>query len=112
MMLLALILFIRKKESEVGVGVAAMAAWKIPLLAILTLASIGFYGLLAYISYKRRCIMGTVGFIISLVIMLGMAGMTGGEQTIASQWIEEGINSSGQITFAAASYLLYRKGSS
>ena len=108
LLLLAMILFIRKNEVGMGVGAAAMAAWKIPFLAIMTLASVGFYGLLAYVSYKRRCLIGTVGFVLALVIMLGMAGMAGGEQTIASQWIEEGINSSGQIIFALASYRLYR----
>lgn len=108
MMFLAMILFIRKKEPSLSGAVLAMAAWKIPFLAVVTLSSIGFYASLAYMSFKRRCVLGTVGFILALVIMLGMAGMAGGEQTIASQWIEEGVNSTGQVIFALASYLLYR----
>jgi hypothetical protein len=30
------------------------------------------------------------------------------EQTVANQWLEEGVNSLGQISFAVGSYLLYR----
>jgi hypothetical protein len=41
--------------------------------------------------------------------MLGLAGLAGGEQSIARQWIEEGINATGQIAFALGSYLLYSR---
>jgi hypothetical protein len=41
--------------------------------------------------------------------MLGMSGMaSGSEQTVATQWIEESMNSMGQIAFAVGSYLLYK----
>jgi hypothetical protein len=40
--------------------------------------------------------------------MLSMAGMAGGEQTVTRQWIEEIINSFGQLSFAVASYVLFK----
>jgi hypothetical protein len=38
-----------------------------------------------------------------------MAGMAGGDQGIAEQWIEEGVNSAGQVASAGASVLLYAR---
>jgi hypothetical protein len=44
-----------------------------------------------------------------VLCMLGMSGMaSGSEQTVAVQWIEEIMNSIGQISFALACWLLYK----
>jgi hypothetical protein len=86
-----------------------MAAWKIPLLAVMTLSSLGAQGILTYISFKRKARLAAYLFIVAVLCMLGMSGMaSGSEQTVAVQWIEESMNASGQLAFAAACWLLYR----
>jgi len=86
----------------------AMAVWKIPFLAVTTLCSVGAYGLLAYIAFRRGARLAGALFIVALLGLLAMSGMAGGGQSVARQWIEEGINSFGQIVFALGSYLLHR----
>ena len=86
-----------------------ISTWKIPFLTVMTLTSLGAYGLLAYISFKKKVPLAASLFILALICMLGMSGMASSlEQTVANQWLEEGVNSLGQISFAVASYLLYR----
>lgn len=108
-LLVTAILLARTKPFEAPAIAMAMAAWKIPLLAIMTLSSLGAQGILTYISFKRKAPLAASLFIIAVLCMLGMSGMaSGSEQTLATQWIEETMNSIGQIAFAAACGLLYR----
>jgi hypothetical protein len=87
----------------------AMAAWKIPFLAVMTLCSLGAQGILTYISFRKQARIPAAMFIVSVICMLGMSGLaSGSEQTVPVQWFEEGINSVGQIAFAFGSFLLYR----
>ncbi|MFN2292403.1 MAG: hypothetical protein ACK2UC_14520 [Anaerolineae bacterium] len=86
----------------------ALAVWKIPFLIATTLCSIGAYGLLTYVAYRRGARLAGVLFILAVVCLFAMSGMASSEQTVARQWIEQGINSAGQTAFAAASFLLYR----
>jgi hypothetical protein len=85
----------------------AMVPWKIPFLIVMILGSLGMHGTLAYISFQRHMKLAAVGFIIAFLCVLGMGGMASGEQTVMMQWIEESINSIGQIGFAVGCYLLY-----
>ena len=86
-----------------------MAAWKFPLMAVMTLSSLGAQGILSYIGFHRKQPLAGVLYTSSIVIMFGMAGMASGEQSAAQQWIEEGANSLGRLSFAVASYLLDRR---
>jgi hypothetical protein len=86
-----------------------IAFWKIPLLAITTLSSLGSYGILTFLSFQRGKIIAAGCFILSIGIALGMSGMAGGvDQTIGMQWVEEGVNSFGQLMFATGSWVLSR----
>jgi hypothetical protein len=87
----------------------AMAPWKIPLLGVMTLCSLGTHGMLAYLSFRRGARLATILYIAAVLCMLGMAGLAGGEQTISRQWLEQSVNAVGQIAFAEGSYLLYRR---
>lgn len=110
-MLVAVILLSRSLKASAGGGsVMAIAVWKIPLLAVMTICSLGAQGILAYISFQKKTKLAGAFFILAILCMLGMSGMaSGSEQTVATQWIEESINSIGQIGFALGSYLLYKK---
>jgi hypothetical protein len=109
-MLVAVSLLSRSmKSGTFGEGVMAIAAWKIPLLAVMTLASLGAQGILTYICFQKKARLAAAMYIVAVLCMLAMSGMaSSSEQTVAAQWIEESINSVGQIAFAAGSYLLYR----
>ena len=109
LLFISMIYLVGRDKKDAQAGVMAMAVWKIPLLAVLTISSIGMDGILAYLSFKRKSKLAGVLFILSLLILLSMAGMAGGEQTISRQWIEEIVNTGGQIAFALGSYLLYKK---
>lgn len=99
----------RTRPLEAPAITMALVAWKIPLLAIMTLSSLGAQGILTYISFRRKAPLAASLFIVAVLCMLGMSGMaSGSEQTVASQWIEESMNSIGQIAFAVACWLLYR----
>lgn len=88
---------------------AAMAVWKIPFLAIMTLSSLGLHAALIFIASRKRLWLTAVLFLISIFCMLSMAGMASMEQTVLQQWIEQGVNSLGQIAFATGSYFLYTR---
>ncbi len=85
-----------------------MAGWKIPFLAVMTLSSMGAQGILTYMAFQRKQRIAAVGFIVAFLCLLGMGSMASGEQTITRQWLEESINTAGQLGFALGSGLLYR----
>lgn len=108
-MLMAMILIARRKP---GPGSAttlmAMAPWKIPFLAVMTVCSLAAEGILAYVAFRQGARAAGVLFSVAMLALLGMAGLAGGEQTVARQWVEEGVNTAGQTAFAVASFLLHR----
>jgi hypothetical protein len=106
-MLVSLVLILRKGTDGWMAPLTAMAVWKIPLLAVMTVSSLGVYGILTYIAFRRRARLAAALFVLTVVCTLGIAGMATGEQTVARQWIEEGINSLAQIAFALGCYRLY-----
>lgn len=105
-LLVAVILMARGKK-KTTVPILAMAAWKIPLLAIMTLSSMGLQGILTYMAFQRRNTVAAVGFIIAFLCLVGMGAMASGEQTLARQWIEEGINTVGELGFMFGAILLH-----
>jgi hypothetical protein len=107
-MLVAIILVTRRQKARDKLPMLGMAAWKIPLVATMTICSVGAQGILAYIAFRRSVRIAGALFALAVLCTLGMGGMASGEQTVARQWIEEIVNSVGQISFAVGSYLLYR----
>lgn len=108
-MLVSVVLVLRQERERWKAGLVAIAAWKIPLLATMTLSSLGLQGILSYIAFRRKARLAAAMYIVAILCMLSMAGLAGGDQSVARQWIEEGINSLGQIAFALGSYLLYSR---
>lgn len=107
-MLISIILLAREQRNKGALPLLAMAPWKIPLLAIMTISSLGAQGILVYIGFRCGAKFAAYAFIIAVLCMLGMSGMASGVQTVALQWIEQGINAVGQAAFAIGSYALYR----
>lgn len=107
-LLVTAILMARGRGRSGPLPLMAIAAWKIPLLAIMTISSMGAQGILAYLSFRRRILPAAVGFIVAFLCLIGMGAMASGEQTIAKQWIEESINALGQFGFMLGAIVLDR----
>lgn len=105
-LLVAVIMLVRKKSQKAPL--LAIAAWKLPFLFIMTLASLGAQGILTFIAFKRRAVPAAIGFIVAFLGLLAMGSLASAEQTVAMQWIEESINSLGQIGFMTGSILLFQ----
>lgn len=109
LLMLVAAVMISRTDAAREVLLPAMAAWKIPFLAVMTLGNLGVLGIFAALSFRRGLRTAAYLFILTVICTLGMSGMAGGsEQTISNQWVEESINSLGQVSFALGSYLLYR----
>ena len=106
-MLVAIVLMARGQRESGKLPLLAMAAWKIPFLAVMTICSIGAQGVLTYIAFRRGARIAGALFALAVLCTFGMGGLASGEQTVAKQWIEESINSVGQISFAVGCYRLY-----
>ena len=63
--------------------VLAIATWKIPLLAVMTISSLGLHVGLSIFSFKRKTSLAGILFILSILLTLGMAGMATGDQSIS-----------------------------
>ncbi len=107
-LLVTAILMARGRTQTAAPPVMAIAAWKIPLLAIMTLSSMGAQGILAYLSFRRKARLAAVGFIVAFLCLVAMGAMASGEQTVARQWVEESINTLGQLGFMVGAVLLHR----
>ena len=107
-LLVVAILMARGRKPASGAPLMAMAVWKIPFLAVMTLASMGAQGILTYLSFKRGARVAAIGFMVAFLCLVGMGAMASGEQTLAKQWIEQSVNTLGQAGFAFGSFKLHR----
>lgn len=107
-LLVAVVWLARSRNAGRSLPMMAIAAWKIPFLFLMTLTSLGAQGILAYISFRRGAPLAAAGFIVAFLGLLAMGGMASAPQTVAMQWIEESINSVGQIGFMLGSILLHK----
>jgi len=107
-LLVVAILIARGRRKSKATPLLAIAVWKIPLLAIMTLASMGANGILTYISFRRGARLAGAAFVVAFLALVGMGAMASGEQTLARQWIEESMNTVGQLGFMLGSIWLYQ----
>lgn len=96
-----------KTASVTGGGMLAMAVWKIPFLFLMTITSLGAEGILAFIAFRRKVLPAAVGFVVGVMGILAMGSLASAEQTITMQWVEETINTIGQLGFMVGCILLY-----
>jgi len=75
------------KERDAAI-ILAMAAWKIPFLIVMTLASMGVQGILTYTSFRRGEKRAAAGFIVAFLCLVGLGAMASSEQT----WQSSGSN--------------------
>ena len=111
LLLLIVVIWMARSENEAErrreVLIPAIAAWKIPLLIVMTLASMGVMGILTYIAFRQKAKLAATGFIVAFLCLVGMGAMASGEQTLARQWMEQSINSVGQLGFMIGNIFLF-----
>jgi hypothetical protein len=95
-------------ENRFANNMLAILAWKIPLLIVMTLASMGVQGILTYMAFRCNAKLAATGFILAFLGLMGMGVLASGEQTLARQWIEQSVNSVGQLGFMTGSIFLFR----
>ncbi|MHA1745589.1 MAG: hypothetical protein ACTSWW_06290, partial [Promethearchaeota archaeon] len=99
-------LFIRRPSIKTDISkstpIAALAAWKIPFMAIQTLACIGTYGLLIRYAFKKKNKKGAFLLLISVIIIFVLVGLSGSDMSISIQWVAEIVNTLGQLSFCVA----------
>ncbi len=86
----------------------AILPWKIPFIIVMTLCSMGVHGIMTYVSFRKANRWAAAGYITAFLCLIAMGALSSGEQTVARQWLEESVNSIGQIGFAFGSILLAR----
>ncbi len=97
----------REGRAAQATPLMAMATWKIPFLAVMTLAAMGLNGILTYACFRRGQRAAAAAFIVSFLCLVAMGAMASSEQTLARQWTEEITNATGQVAFAIGSLRLY-----
>jgi hypothetical protein len=110
-LLLIVVIWMARSEGNLSKGedtlIPAIAVWKIPLLIVMTLASMGVMGILTYISFRHEAKLAAAGFIVAFLCLVGMGSMASGEQTLARQWIEQSVNALGQLGFMIGTIFLF-----
>lgn len=110
-LLIAVIMMARSDREARTINAASillMATWKIPFLIVMTLTSMGVQGILTYVSFQRKAKLAAVGFIVAFLGLVDMGAMASVQQTLARQWIEQSINTAGQLGFMVGSILLHQ----
>jgi hypothetical protein len=109
-LLIAVIMMARsdREARTTNAAMLLMATWKIPFLIVMTLTSMGVQGILTYVSFQRKAKLAAAGFIVAFLGLVGMGALASGEQTLARQWIEQSVNTVGQLGFMVGSILLHQ----
>lgn len=107
-MLFPVIRLTRERKLTISSSLPAMAMWKVPFLAVMTLSSLGVYALLGMISIRKRLWAAAAGFLVAFLMVLLMGFMASRTQTISLQWFEQSFNTLGNLGFALGSIILYR----
>lgn len=107
-LLIAVILLARNQSEKSQLAAFTIAPWKLPLLFVMTITSLGAYGILTYISFRGKLHYAAIGFIFAFIGVLLMGGLASQPQTVALQWIEQSINSISNLGFAIGTFLLYK----
>lgn len=98
----------RMEERKNAVLMLAISTWKIPLLIIMTLASMGVQGILTFLAFRRNAKLAAVGFIVAFISLVSMGALASGEQSLAMQWTAQSVNTVGQMGFMIGTIKLFQ----
>lgn len=110
-LLIVVVVIARGERTEGKINAVLMLAistWKIPLLIIMTLASMGVQGILTFIAFRRNTKLAAVGFIVAFISLVSMGALASGEQSLAMQWTSQSVNTVGQMGFMIGNIALFQ----
>lgn len=104
---LALIKF--KTAKSLPAAAPAIEVWKIPFLALMTLANLGFLIAMAIFALKRQLRLPAILYILSILAMIIMSYLATQPFTTTMHWLAQSINSIVQLLAMSGHIILYRK---
>jgi len=100
---------LRRSKTEVMLAAApGMELWKIPFIAVMTLANIGFLVTMTIFSLKNKLRLPAVFYLFSILTLLLMSYLSTQPMTAKIQWIAQSVNSIVQLFDLAGHFILYR----
>jgi hypothetical protein len=109
LLFIASIGLLKGKRREIMFAAApAMELWKIPFIAVMSLANIGYLVVLAIFSMKIKYRSPAILYLLSTVTLLLMSYLSTRPMTLQTQWVAQGVNSVVQLFAALGHYILYR----
>jgi len=105
----ALALIKYKPVQGLPAAAPAFEVWKIPFLALMTLANLGFLIAMAVFALKRKLRLPAVLYILSIMAMILMSYLATQPFTTSMHWLAQSINSIVQFLAMAGHIILYRK---
>jgi hypothetical protein len=106
--MVSVILLARAGRRPQPAALLAISVWKISLMMVTTICSVAAQGILTFVAARRGSKLAAALYMLAALCAVGMAVMgSNPSQPVALQWLEEITNSSGNIAFAAGSYLLF-----
>jgi hypothetical protein len=86
-----------------------MDGYKIPLVMIMALSNLGYLICMIIAAFKIKCRLSIFFYILSIIAMLSMAGLSSAPKTEIFNWIEQCVNISVQVFAFFGHLLLYKK---
>jgi len=104
----ALALIKYKPVKGLPAAAPAFEMWKIPFLALMTLANLGFLIAMAVFALKRKLRLPAVLYILSVLAMILMSYLATQPFTTSMHWLAQSINSIVQLLAMAGHIILYQ----
>lgn len=99
---------IRQNKTKTALATApGMEIWKIPFIAIMSLANIAFLVVMIIFSWRKKLRTPAVLYCLSILTLLFMTYLSSQPMTTEIQWIAQGVNSIVQILAMAGHFILY-----
>lgn len=99
---------LKSSPSKGLLTVSGMEMWKIPFIAVMTLANLGFLVVLAVFARRNRLHIPAALYILSALAMLAMGYLSTQAFTTGMHWLAQSVNSLVQLLAMARHIALYR----
>ncbi|MBQ0014348.1 MAG: hypothetical protein MJ111_00725 [Clostridia bacterium] len=103
---------IKKDGAALNAVTATTMIASTPLLALQSIGSIGSLVALAVMGFKRKSAIAGIYFILSLIFLLGMVGLSIAIDSSLgwANWLEQGVNTVGQVFFFLGALKMHKVG--
>lgn len=101
-----------KGENGLNMVTAATVTSSVPLLAFQSIGSVGSLVCLSILGFRTKNKLAGICFILSIVFLFGMVGLSATiDSTLGwANWLEQGVNTIGQVFFYIGARKMHQKG--